>query len=456
MNLSRALRIQPKEVIAFVGGGGKTTAMFRLANELVAQGQRVITTTTTRIFAAQIALAPHHVIHPESQPTRELLALLTQELDSHPHTLVTGKPDHQIGKAFGVEPDAVKAMASLPKVDVILNEADGSRMRPFKAPAGHEPVVPECTTLLVPVVGVDTLGRPLTDKYVHRAGRVAELAGVETGVPVTPDIVIATLTHPQGGLKRLPPGARAVPLINKVESGEELTAARDLAHQLLTHHIIDAVILGAMQHADPVTEVFGRVAAIVLAAGASERYGRPKQLLPWGQGTLLGHVTDMALASQADPVVVVLGHQADACRVALGDRPVKVVTNSDWAQGQSSSVKAGLAALSANVSAAIFPLVDQPGVTPATINALIERYRATLAPAVWPKYGGQRGNPVLFDRVTFPDLMHLTGDTGGRSVLGTYADHAQRVPVSNPGVLYDIDTPDDYIKAKSSPRPLPR
>jgi molybdenum cofactor cytidylyltransferase len=452
MDLSRALRIQPKDVIAFVGGGGKTTAMFRLANELVAHGQRVITTTTTRIFTAQIALAPHHVVHPEGQPIRELLALLTEELAYHPHTLVIGKPDHQIGKAFGVEPSAVEAMASWPEVDIILNEADGSRMRPFKAPADHEPVVPECTTLLVPVVGVDTLGRPLTDKYVHRAGRVAELARVETGVPVTPDIVAATLTHPWGGLKGLPPRARAVPLINKVESREELTVACDLAHQLLTHHTIDAVIVGAMQRDDPVTEVFGRVAAIVLAAGASERYGQSKQLLPWDGGTLLGHVTDMVLASQADPVIVVLGHQADACRVALGDRPVNIVVNSDWAQGQSSSVKAGLAALPANVSAAIFPLVDQPGVTPATINSLIESYRTTLAPVVWPEYGHQRGNPVLFDRVAFPNLMNVTGDTGGRSVLGAYADQAERVPVSDPGILFDIDTRDDYIKAQSSLR----
>ena len=94
------------------------------------------------------------------------------------------------------------------ELDIILNEADGSRMRPFKAPADHEPVVPECTTLLVPMVGVDTLGCPLTEEYVHRPGRVAALAGVEVGVEVTPSIVASVLTHPQGGLKGMPPGAR--------------------------------------------------------------------------------------------------------------------------------------------------------------------------------------------------------------------------------------------------------
>jgi molybdenum cofactor cytidylyltransferase len=430
-----------------VGGGGKTSAMFRLAEEFVAQGGRVVTTTTTRIFASQISLAPNHMIHPRGQPIHQLLESLAQQLTAHSHILVIGEPDHEIGKAFGVEPEAVEAMLSLPQADAILNEADGSRMRPFKAPAEHEPVVPVCTTLLVPVVGVDTLGRPLTDKYVHRAERAAELAGVAVGTEITTEIVAAVITHPQGGLKGLPRTARVVPLINKVESPEHMAAARDLARRLLAHPSIEAVAMGAMQGQDPVSEVWGRVAAVVLAAGASERFGTPKQLAPWAGGTLLGHVVDQALASQADPVVVVLGHQAEACRAALGDRPAQVAVNPDWRLGQSSSVRAGLAALPAKVSAVLFLLVDQPGITPAVVSALIERHRSTLSPVVWPEYQGRRGNPVLFDRVTFPQLVRLTGDTGGRPVLQAYTQDAERVPVSEPGVVFDIDTHDDYIKA---------
>jgi molybdenum cofactor cytidylyltransferase len=162
---------------------------------------------------------------------------------------------------------------------------------------------------------------------------------------------------------------------------------------------------------------------------------------------------DVALASQADPVVVVLGHQATACQAVLGDRPVQVVINSDWAQGQSSSVKAGLAALPHNISAVLFLLADQPGVTPVIINALIARYRTTLAPVVWPEYKEQRGNPVLFDRVTFPELMRLSGDTGGRPVLRAHAQHAERVSVSDPGVVFDIDTPEEYAKASAPSKP---
>ena len=447
MDLNRALRLQHKETIAFVGGGGKTSAMFRLAGELVAQGRRVITTTTTRIFASQIGLAPHHLIHPQGQPTHQLLASLAQQLASHPHILVIGEPDPEVGKAFGVEPETVEAICSLPEVDAILNEADGSRMRPFKAPADHEPVLSANTTLLVPVVGLDTLGHPLTDQHVHRAERVAKLAGVALGTEITPDIVARVLAHPQGGLKGLPSAARVVPLVNKVESPEQITSARDLARRLLTYPGIEAVVIGAVQRDDPVSEVWGRVAAVVLAAGASQRFGAPKQLLPWQGSTLLGHVVDVALASPVHEVVVVLGHQAEACRAELGDRPARVVVNPEWGLGQSSSVLAGLAALPAQVNAVLFLLADQPGVTPGVLNALIERHRATLAPVVWPEYRGRRGNPVLFDRVTFPELMRLSGDAGGRSVLQAHAQHAERVPVSDPSVVFDIDTQADYTRA---------
>ena len=110
---------------------------------------------------------------------------------------------------------------------------------------------------------------------------------------------------------------------------------------------------------------------------------------------------DVALASKAGQVYVVLGCQADDCQAALGDRPVRVVFNSDWAQGQSTSVRVGLGALPDNVDAILFHLVDLPGVTSAVMDALIQRRAATLAPVVWPEYKGQRGNPVLFDRIAF-------------------------------------------------------
>ena len=451
MNLIRAFRVQSGDLVSFVGGGGKTTTMFRMASDLVAQGHRVVTTTTTQISAQQMALSPHHITYEQGQDADRLIRLLGEQLAVHPHILVVGPSDHDTDRACGVDADVVEAVAAMPQVDCVLNEADGARLRPFKAPAEHEPVVPRGTTLLVPVVGIEVIGRPLTDEHVYRAAVASRLAGVALGASVTPEIVAAVLTDFQGGLKGLPIGARVMPFINKVESGT-LALAHSLADHLLACQQVESVVIGSVQDHNPVREVWSRVAAVVLAAGASSRFGALKQMLPWQGGTLLSHVVDTALESRADPVIVVLGNRAEECGAALDGRPVRIVNNEDWAEGQSTSVKAGLAAVPDNVRSALFALADQPMVTAHTIDALIARYRSTLAPVVWPEHGGERGNPVLFDRALFPDLMRLSQDAGGRSVLEAHVADAERVSVDDPGILFDIDTPVDYQESKGPPK----
>src|SRR5262249_10549683 len=160
MTLADALGMTSDDVVALVGGGGKTTAMFRLAREMVARGGRAITTTTTRIFAAQIGLAPSHVRAVEA--TGERIAV---ELNAYGHTLVIGETSSETGKADGVSLDLFGRLRRWHPDACILNEADGSRMRPFKAPATHEPVIPEETTLVVMVVGADVFGRPLDAEH---------------------------------------------------------------------------------------------------------------------------------------------------------------------------------------------------------------------------------------------------------------------------------------------------
>jgi len=440
LKLSHALRVQPQDTVALVGAGGKTSAMFRLGDELAAQGWRVALTTSTRIAADQVALAPHTLVLSEGSVDQPIDQRFT-----HSPTLLLSEIKPQINKAIGLEPALIDQIASSASVDVMVNEADGARELPFKAPADHEPVVTLGTTLLVIVVGVDAIGRPLDGAHVHRPERVAALSSAKLGQPVTPETIAAVLTHPQGGLKGAPPEARVTVLINKVNTQAEVEAAERLAGLLLRCPRVQSVAIGAIQEADPVRLVKSRVALVVLAAGESRRFGHLKQLQPWGDGTLLTRAVDVALASQACPVIVVLGCQAGACQAILADRPVKTVVNPHWAGGQSTSVRAALAALPENVNAAIFHLADQPGVTPAVLQALLKRHEATLAPVVWPEYQGQRGNPVLFDCVAFPQLQELSGDTGGKPVLLAYAraGTAQRVTVDEPGILLDIDSPHD-------------
>lgn len=253
MRLADALCVTGDEVVALVGGGGKTTAMFRLAREVVEKGGCAITTTTTHIFAAQIALAPAHV--PAAEATRESVA---SALAAHRHVLVVGDTDSGTGRAGGVSGDLFRRLREWFPDACLLNEADGSRMRPFKAPAEHEPLIPGETTLVVPVVGADVFGKPLDADHVHRPERISALTGARPGTPITPEIVARVLAHPAGGCKGVPTGARVAALINKVESLPDRTPARETARLLLHEPAIDAVVLAWVRGDEPALEVCAR------------------------------------------------------------------------------------------------------------------------------------------------------------------------------------------------------
>jgi len=253
VTLADALGMTAGEVVAIVGGGGKTTAMFRLAREMVARGGRAITTTTTRIFAAQIQLSPAHV--PAALATREnVLAAL----ESHGQVLVIGETDPTSGKAEGVSLDLFRSLRAWCPGACILNEADGSRMRPFKAPAGHEPVIPAETTLVIPMVGADIFGQPLDADHVHRPELVSALSGAPLGLPITPEIVARVLAHADGGRRRVPASARVIVVINKVERLPDRSPARETAERLLREPAIQAVLLTELRGPEPVLEVYRR------------------------------------------------------------------------------------------------------------------------------------------------------------------------------------------------------
>jgi probable selenium-dependent hydroxylase accessory protein YqeC len=253
MTLADALRVTADESVALVGGGGKTTAMFRLARETVDRGGCAITTTTTRIFGAQIALAPAHVAAAEA--TRERIAAA---LAGPGHVLVIGPTEPGSGKAEGISLDLFHRLRAWFPEACLLNEADGSRMRPFKAPADYEPVIPPETTLVVPVVGADVFGAPLDALHVHRPELVSALSGAPMGARVTPAIVARVLAHPDGGRKGVPAGARVIVLINKVDALPDRAPAHETAECLLREPAIHSVVLASVRAEEPVLEVCAR------------------------------------------------------------------------------------------------------------------------------------------------------------------------------------------------------
>ncbi|HLZ63951.1 MAG TPA: nucleotidyltransferase family protein [Ktedonosporobacter sp.] len=198
-------------------------------------------------------------------------------------------------------------------------------------------------------------------------------------------------------------------------------------------------------------------AAIILAAGSSSRIGagRHKLLLPLGGRPVLAHVVEATLASQARPIIIVLGHQADQVRAVLGTLAahpaITLVENRNYLEGMSSSIQVGLQALmDTNTTAlyrtdsALILLGDQPLMTTEIIDRLIASRHITGKRIITPLYQGRRGNPVLFDASLFGELLEVTGDEGGKSVVDRHRQEVASVEGGNTMASYDVDTWEAY------------
>lgn len=195
-----------------------------------------------------------------------------------------------------------------------------------------------------------------------------------------------------------------------------------------------------------------RVGLVILAAGASHRMGRPKQLLPLGDKSLLEHVVDAALGSAAWPVVVVLGAHAGEIRPVLARRPVLIAENAAWAEGMASSLRAGLTVINAfspRIEGVLFALCDQPAFSSAIVDRFIEVQQRSGRNVVAARYGGHLGAPVLFAQSHFPALSALVGDEGARKLLATLPPD-EIATLDLPELSQDLDTPEDYAGYRAS------
>jgi molybdenum cofactor cytidylyltransferase len=184
------------------------------------------------------------------------------------------------------------------------------------------------------------------------------------------------------------------------------------------------------------------VAAVLLAAGGSERFGGdlPKQLFVFRGEPLVRRAALAALAAGFSEVLVVTGYRAEEVEAVLDDLDLTLVRNPSWEEGQSTSVKAGLARVSPASRAALFLTCDQPLLTTEVLDRILSVYRATGGPIVLPVYGPRRGSPVLLDRTLFGELSGITGDSGGRQVVERHPDEVVEVPLESETPLVDVDT----------------
>jgi molybdenum cofactor cytidylyltransferase len=429
VKLATALRLGSTSRVALVGGGGKTTALFALAREYASPA---IVAAAAHLAIEQAELADRHVVVAEAA-----------SLEAQPITdvvLFTGPPDGA-GKTIGLSPAAMQRVLELADVRRVplFIEADGSKGRPLKAPAEHEPPIPDFVDTVVGIAGLSGMGKPLTAEHVHRPERYAQLSGLKIGDTVTPEAIARVLCDPIGGLKNVPATARRVALLNQADTPELQAQAQIIARQLLPTY--QAVVIAALKERQ-VLAVCESTAGIILAAGGSSRLGAPKPLLLWRGEPFIRRVARTALGAGLSPVVIVSGAHTPEIRAAVADLPVMLVHNPEWEAGQSTSLQYGLQTLPDSIGSAIFLLVDQPQIPIGLVKALQDQHAQSLSPIVAPLIDDRRGNPVLFDRVTFADLLSLTGDVGGRAVFARHP--VTYVPWHAANMLLDVDTPEDY------------
>ena len=254
--LRGALELDRHRIICLVGAGGKTSLMFAMAGELATLGNHIITSTTTKIFKPSRKETPFLFVR---EGAGDILKTIPDVIHRYGHfTLVERRLPGN--KLKGVSPELIDGLGGLHAVDHIIVEADGAARLPLKAPGENEPVIPSKTSLVVVVVGIDSIGVELSEDHVFRPHIVSELTGLPLGGKVTAEAIAELIVHPRGMAKGAPSHSTIIPFLNKVDIPDGLKKGRSLANRILEkgHPRINRVALGHAIREKPVLAVVSR------------------------------------------------------------------------------------------------------------------------------------------------------------------------------------------------------
>lgn len=426
-----------KELISFVGGGGKTSSIFRLAHELKARGKKVLVTTTTRIFVPEKGDFDELVI--KSKPQHDIFNPVPGSIT------VLGKELLEEGeKLKGIDPFWLDSIFTSGCFDYILVEADGSKQKSIKAPAVHEPVIPSSTTKTVGVIGLSVLNKNV-DTEVFRAEIFKKICGDNSVVNL--EQIFRLVTSPQGLFKNVPPDSEKYLFLNQLE-GEPLKKAAFLLLAMLekADFYLDGFIAGSIKegkfYSYPLRQ---KIAGIIMAAGFSRRMGQDKLLLKLDEGLLLVEkVVKEAAASDLDEVILV--YQNPVIQKIGEKYGVKTVFNPDAVKGQSASVQIGIKTCLPEMNGYMFLPGDMPFIDRKLINKLLKVFKNSTFPVIVPFYDGQPGMPTIFSSSLKAELLEITGDEGGRSIIRKNPFRVKKVHIKEVFRGIDIDTPDEWKK----------
>ena len=254
-SLREGLMLEGGGVVSLVGGGGKTTLMFKLARELSLDGEPVLTTTTTKIFEPSLGQAGCVIL---SDSVTNILDRAGEMLDRQLHlTAAAGKLSGS-GKLVGFQPDIIGKLWKAGLFQWIIVEADGAAGKPLKAPASHEPVIPACTQRLVAMVGLNGVGQPLTERLIFRHAHFARLTGLRLGSNVTAAATADVLVRNDGLFKGFCPESMRIAFLNQADVGENFSTGQRVARILSRRKNtgLNRVVIGQILFDPPVLEAY--------------------------------------------------------------------------------------------------------------------------------------------------------------------------------------------------------
>lgn len=246
MHIKQALSLGDRSVVSIVGAGGKTSLMYALAHELASDGNKVLTTTTTKIFMPAHEECPAVIV---SKNIDEVIDKARSLIRHTPHLTVAAEYLSEQGKLKGLHPDFLKQILDSDLFDYIIVEADGAAQKPLKACGPHEPVVPGFTDHIVSLAGLEVVGKPLDEQWVFRSELFSKITGLPLKQQITENAIAEALIHEMKAITATNENAMKIAFLNKADNAKALDAGERIADILeeKSGNIFHRIVIGELR-----------------------------------------------------------------------------------------------------------------------------------------------------------------------------------------------------------------
>jgi len=440
MKLQQAFELSRGDVVAFIGAGGKTSALIGIGYELAEAGWRVLATTTTAIKEEQLQLMP---------ATRHYAAdsfYISEALSQHGFVFLHDAI--RDGQVYGATMDRIREILDTVDSDILLVEADGAQGLPLKAPFDGEPLIPDAATLVIPIASLGALGKPLDEAHIYNPQAMIEKYGFYAGSEVRSPWIAQVLRDEELGLRGIPEKARVIAFLNQTPSDGYLRdRARLIAKLVLKSPRLQGVALGSVRASNPICEVQRPIGAIILADNKLCGLEQPEMLQPWTKSkTVIEHIVERLIRSRLEQIVVVAGYYADEIKRLLKPLGIKVMYNRAYKTGNLlGSFKVGLRAMPEHIAASLVVFGHQSQIQPRVLYQLMMAYAEGKGELVVPRYQMRQGYPVLIGRRYWPDLMKQRQVISFSEAINRYSGEMTYLDVDTESVLQAQDTLPDKI-----------